>query len=451
MKLEKIHSIYFIGIGGIGMSGLARYFHLNGRRISGYDKSPSALTDELVKEGMQIHFEEDVNAIPKEIDLVVFTPAVPPDHKELVYYREHNYPVIKRSDLLEELTKDSFTIAVAGTHGKTTTTSMIAHILKYSGYDCTAFLGGIAANYETNFLAGKNNTVVVEADEFDRSFLKLHPNIAVITSCDPDHLDVYGTKEEVEKAYGEFAGKIKKGGVLITKKQLPFLQYVAGLTPLYYSISGEVDFKAENVRLVDGTYAFDFKTSTGNISDIHLGVAGYYNVENAIAASAVAWQLNIEKEMIREALNTFRGVKRRFEFIVRNDHAVYIDDYAHHPEELKAFLKSVREIFPGKNITCIFQPHLYTRTRDFADDFGKALSLADELILLPIYPARELPIAGVSSEMLLDKVSVLNKMVCKKKDLINELKKRKLEVVVTVGAGDIDQLVEPIKQMLGTR
>ena len=451
MNLANIHSIYFIGIGGIGMSGLARYFQLHGRKISGYDKTRSELTNELMREGMQIHFEEDVDAIPKDVDLVVYTPAVPPDHRELSYYREHRYWAIKRSDLLEELTKDLFTIAVAGTHGKTTTTSMIAHILKSSGYDCTAFLGGISANYHTNFLAGKNKTVVVEADEFDRSFLKLHPNIAVVTSSDADHLDIYGTQEAVGHAYADFAGKIKKGGILNTKRNLSYLKLLTTAPTVFYYAAeglGQEDFYADNLRIVDGTYAFNFRNASGDIKDIHLGIAGRHNVENSVAAAAVASQLNIEKNKIREALNTFKGVKRRFEFIVRNSSVIYIDDYAHHPEEIKAFLASVREIFPGKKITCIFQPHLYTRTRDFADDFGKALSLADELILLPIYPARELPIAGVTSEMIAQKMNLLHKKVVSKADLLTELQQRPLDVLLTMGAGDIDTFIEPIKNLL---
>ncbi|HYV92258.1 MAG TPA: UDP-N-acetylmuramate--L-alanine ligase [Chitinophagales bacterium] len=451
MNLDKIHSIYFIGIGGIGMSALARYFSVNGKKISGYDRTPSPLTEELANEGMQIHFEENVELIPKDVDLVVYTPAIPPDHKELVYYKEHHQHIIKRSDLLETLTKDLFTIAIAGTHGKTTTSSMIAHILKDSGYDCTAFLGGITVNYNSNFLIGKNKTVVVEADEYDRSFLKLHPNIAVVTSCDADHLDIYGNEEEVVKAYGDFANQIKSTGILITKQKLPFLAYYSGFNTQFYSVSGDTDFHASNVRLEESTYTFDFLTPEYSLADVHLSVAGYHNVENAVAAGAVAYQLEIGKEKIRAALNSFKGVKRRFEFIVRNEKVVFIDDYAHHPAEITAFLKSVREIFPGKQITCIFQPHLYTRTRDFADEFGRALSLADDLILLPVYPAREEPIPGVTSEMLLEKIAVQNKMVVEKKDLINELSRREREVVVTVGAGDIDQEVEPIKMFLTSK
>ncbi len=430
------------------MSGLARYFNMEGKKISGFDKTPTVLTDELISEGINIHFEENTELIPKDADLVVYTPAIPAGHAELDYCLRHNMQVIKRSELLERVTNDSFTIAVAGTHGKTTTTSMIAHILKHSGHDCTAFLGGIAANYNSNFLSGKNETVVVEADEYDRSFLRLHPAIGVITSCDPDHLDIYGSEEEVVKAYSEFACRIRPDGMLITKKTLPFLPFCKHSNKQFYSVNDTTDFHANNLQLRNGTYAFDFSTPEYSIRDIHLSVAGYHNVENAVAAAAVAYNLEIGKEKIAAALRSFAGVKRRFEFIVRNEKIVFIDDYAHHPVEITAFLKSVREIFPDKKITCIFQPHLYSRTRDFADDFGKALSYTDELILLPVYPARELPIAGVSSEMLLGKVSVSNKMVTEKTNLIAELKKRKLEVIATVGAGDIDQLVEPVKKFL---
>ncbi len=448
MNLEKIHSIYFIGIGGIGMSALARYFHVNGRTVSGYDKTATQLTDELIGEGMQIHFEESVDLIPKDVDLVVYTPAIPDEHSEMQYYQAQHFHIVKRSDLLEALTKNLFTIAVAGTHGKTTTSSMIAHILKQSGIDCTAFLGGITANYHTNFLAGKSNICVVEADEYDRSFLKLHPDVAVITSCDPDHLDIYGTEEEVVNSYGEFANLIKRDGQLITKQNLLFLPYVSQLQPLYYSVAGADDFFATNIQLINGTYSFDFNTSTSVVQNIHLSIAGFHNLENAIAASAVAHQLEIDGAKIREALSTFKGVKRRFEFIFRNDQYVFIDDYAHHPKEISAFLKSVREIFPSKKITCIFQPHLYTRTRDFADEFSASLSIADEVILLPIYPARELPIEGVSSNMLLDKISSSQKSVVEKSELINALEKNKNEVVLTVGAGDIDQLIEAVKEFL---
>lgn len=453
MNLSSIHSIYFIGIGGIGMSGLARYFHANGYAISGYDKTSSALTTEMIQEGMNIHFEEDLSVIPLDADLVVYTPAIPPDHKELMYYRENDYPVIKRADLLEELTKDMFTIAVAGTHGKTTTSSMIAHILKSSGYDCTAFLGGISANYHSNFLAGKNKTVVVEADEFDRSFLKLHPNMAVVTSCDPDHLDIYQTKDNVIESYGAFTKMIKHDGVLITKRNLTFPDRSAdNIKTLYYGfddITG--DAYAEHLRLENGTYAFNFIHGMTRIKDIHLSIAGRHNAENAIAAATVAALLKIDGDKIRRALDSFAGVQRRFQFIVRNSKVVYIDDYAHHPAEIMAFLKSVREIFPDRKITCIFQPHLFSRTRDFADGFGDSLSLADEVILLPVYPAREKPIQGVHATMLLAKINAVAKCVVEKENLMSHLANCKIEVLVTVGAGDIDLFVEPIAKMINER
>lgn len=453
MNLSSIHTIYFIGIGGIGMSGLARYFHANGYRIAGYDKTPTTLTAEMIEEGMNIHFEEDLSVIPMDADLVVYTPAIPPDHKELMYYRENDYPVVKRADLLEELTKDLFTIAVAGTHGKTTTSSMIAHILKSSGYDCTAFLGGIAANYHSNFLAGKNKTVVVEADEFDRSFLKLHPNIAVVTSCDPDHLDIYGTRDKVIESYGAFTKMIKPRGALITKRNLTFPDRSAdNISTLYYGFDDITDDAlAENLRIENGTYAFDFIHRTTRINDIHLSIAGRHNAENAIAAATVAALLAIDVDKIRLALQSFMGVQRRFQFVVRNKKVVYIDDYAHHPAEIMAFLKSVREIFPERKITCIFQPHLFSRTRDFADGFGESLSLADEVILLPVYPAREKPIQGVNAAMLLAKINAAEKCLVEKENLMRHLANCNLEVLVTVGAGDIDQFVEPIARLINDR
>lgn len=453
MNLSSIHSIYFIGIGGIGMSGLARYFHANGYRIAGYDKTPTTLTAAMIQEGMNLHFEEDLSVIPLEADLVVYTPAIPPDHKELMYYRENDYPVIKRADLLEELTKDLFTIAVAGTHGKTTTSSMIAHILKSSGYDCTAFLGGIAANYHSNFLAGKNKTVVVEADEFDRSFLKLHPNMAVVTSCDPDHLDIYGTRDKVIESYGAFTKMIKPGGVLITKRNLTFPDRSAdNISTLYYGFDDITDdAHAVNLRIENGTYAFDFIHGTMRVNDIHLSIAGRHNAENAIAAATVAALLAIDGDKIRLALHSFMGVQRRFQFVVRSKKVVYIDDYAHHPAEIMAFLKSVREIFPEKKITCIFQPHLFSRTRDFADGFGESLSLADEVILLPVYPAREKPIQGVNAEMLLAKIKAAEKCLVEKENLLHHLTNCNIEVLVTVGAGDIDQFVEPIARLINER
>ena len=445
--LSEIKSIYFIGIGGIGMSALARYFNNRGVKISGYDKTPSNLTDELRSEGINIHFEENVSLIPKDVELVVYTPAVPNEHAELVYFRKNNFEVIKRSDLLEQVTKDAFTIAVAGTHGKTTTTSMIAHLLKSSGYDCTAFLGGITVNYNTNFLSGKNNVIVVEADEYDRSFLKLHPDISIITSADADHLDIYGTGEEVVKSFIDFAHQLKNDGSLIVKHELPFRNSLHELKQFSYSTADyEADFTCTNEVLLNGTFQFDLIAGENTINEIHLGVAGMHNVENAVAAAAVGMLLKISPQKIREALETFKGVKRRFEYIIRRDDFVFIDDYAHHPQELKAFLTAVREIFPDKKITCVFQPHLYSRTRDFADEFAESLSLAHDIFLLPIYPAREEPIEGVNSEMICNRMEDSNVRVVQKEDLIRALDISKPEVLVTCGAGDIDMLLEPIRK-----
>lgn len=428
------------------MSALARYFNNRGVKISGYDKTSSHLTDELQSEGIKIHFEENISLIPKDVELVVYTPAIPAEHTELIFYRANNFEVVKRSDLLEQVTKDSFTIAVAGTHGKTTTTSLIAHLLKSSGYDCTAFLGGISVNYNTNFLSGKNNVIVVEADEYDRSFLKLHPDIAIITSADADHLDVYGSGEEVVKSFIDFAHQVKKDGRIIVKHELPFRNSLHELNQFSYSVSDyEADFTCTNEQLLKGTFQFDLIAGDHTINEIHLGVAGMHNVENAIAAAAVGMLLKIPMNKIREALETFRGVRRRFEYIIRTDDFVFIDDYAHHPNEIKAFLTAVREIFSDKKITCVFQPHLYSRTRDFADGFAESLSLAHEIFLLPIYPAREEPIAGVTSEMIRDKMEGVDVRVVKKENLIHELELSQPQVLVTVGAGDIDNLVEPIR------
>lgn len=448
MNLSAIKSIYFIGIGGIGMSALARYFNSKGVKISGYDRVSTHLTEELIKEGIHIHFSEDINLIPKEADLVVYTPAIPHEHAELQYFSQHGYKVIKRSDLLEELTKDMFTIAVAGTHGKTTTSSMIAHLLKSSGYDCTALLGGVTVNYHSNFLIGKNNVVVVEADEYDRSFHKLHPDISVITSAEPDHLDIYGTGEEMIEAFKQFAHKLKQGGHLIANNRLSFIDSLKDLNLHSYSLHDmHSEYFAKNERWENGVSVFDFHSEKREIKNIHLEIAGLHNIENAVAAIAVGMLLRIPEEKIREALQTFKGVKRRFEYIIRRTDFIYIDDYAHHPGEIKAFLSSVKSIFPDKKITCVFQPHLYTRTRDFADGFAETLSIADELILLPVYPARELPIEGINSEMILKKSTSKEKSVVEKKDLLRILQQKKREVLVTVGAGDIDAFVEPIREL----
>ena len=445
-------SVYFIGIGGIGMSALARYFHSRGTRVSGYDKTPSSLTKELEQEGMNIHYEENVDLIPKDAEVVVYTPAVPKEHKELVYYQQNGYKVVKRSDVLQIATERSFNICIAGTHGKTTITTMVAHLLRHTGYGCNAFLGGISVNYGTNFWASERNVSVVEADEYDRSFLKLSPDIAIITAMDPDHLDIYGTAEEMEKAFIDFSGKIKEGGLLISKFGLKRAKELNGTRRLSYSAqNNNADAHAENIKMMNGSYEFDVVIKEKRIEKVKLNIGGMHNVENAIAAIAVASSLNIGEEKIKAAVADFRGVKRRFEYIIKTDELVFIDDYAHHPEELRALISSAKSLFSDKKCTVIFQPHLYTRTRDLADGFAEVLDMADEVILLPIYPARELEIVGVSSEMILDKMKNKNKRVLDKEELKNwtrkELKKQG-KVLVTAGAGDIDLLVEPIKEIL---
>ena len=447
-----VRVVYFIGIGGIGMSALARYFHSKGARVSGYDKTESSLTKELEQAGMQIHYEENVDLIPKDAELVVYTPAVPKEHRELLYYQQHEYKVIKRSDVLQIVTESSFNICIAGTHGKTTITTMVAHLLRHTGYGCNAFLGGISVNYGTNFWGSERNVSVVEADEYDRSFLKLSPDVAIITAMDPDHLDIYGTAEEMEKAFIDFSSKIKEDGLLISKFGLKRTKDLKGSRHLTYStLNKNADAHIENIKMMNGSYEFDVVIKEKKIENVKLNIGGMHNVENAVAAIAVASSLNIDEEKIKAAVEDFKGVKRRFEYIIKTDDLVFIDDYAHHPEELRALISGAKSLFSEKKCTIIFQPHLYTRTRDLANGFAEVLDMADEVILLPIYPARELPIVGVSSEMILNKMKNKNKMELNKEELkswIEKNFKKKGKVLVTAGAGDIDLLVEPIKQIL---
>ena len=444
--------IYFIGIGGIGMSALARYFHSKGAKVSGYDKTPSSLTKELEQEGMKIHYEENVDLIPKDAEIIVYTPAVPKEHKELVYYQQNGYKVVKRSDVLQIATESSFNICIAGTHGKTTITTMVAHLLRHTGYGCNAFLGGISVNYGTNFWSSERNVSVVEADEYDRSFLKLSPDIAIITAMDPDHLDIYGTAEVMEQAFIDFSARIKEGGLLISKFGLTRAKDLKGTRHLTYSVQNtNADAHAENIKMMNGSYEFDVVIKDRKIENVRLNIGGMHNAENAVAAITVASSLNIDEEKIKAAVADFRGVKRRFEYIIKTGELVFIDDYAHHPEELRALISSAKALFSDKKCTVIFQPHLYTRTRDLADGFAEVLDMAEEVILLPIYPARELPIAGVNSEMILEKMKSKNKRVLNKeevKDWIKKDLKKQGKVLVTAGAGDIDLLVEPIKEIL---
>lgn len=450
MKLEHIHRVYLIGIGGIGMSGLARYFNKRGCVVAGYDRTPTALTNELEAEGIMITFNDDASEIHPDFlvhdpgTLVIYTPAIPKDSSIFNFFSDYDFVLRKRSQVLGIISEGSFTIAIAGTHGKTTTSSLIAHLLKDSGYDCSAFLGGIASNYNSNVLFGDNDVMVVEADEFDRSFLTLHPDIAIVTSMDADHLDIYGDKNHIEESFRLFASQVKRSGKLIYKYQLPIKK--EGIT--YGLNSSSADYTAHNIRIVEGTFIFDFKNGTKEIKNIELGIAGFHNVENATAAIIVGIHLGIDDEKIKAALKSFRGVKRRFEYIFKNENQIFIDDYAHHPEELKACLNSVRHLYPNKKLTAVFQPHLYSRTRDFAEGFSEALGNCDELILLDIYPARELPIEGVSSKMIFNNVDLENKTMCTKQELVSVLSDKHIEVLLTVGAGDIDTLVEPLRKML---
>lgn len=454
MNLNKINTIYFLGIGGIGMSALARFFQSKKKNVFGYDKTPSQLTDELMAEGMNIHFEENIQLVPENVDVVVYTPAVPTNNKEYQWFIENKIPMMKRSEILGILSDSFKTIAIAGTHGKTTTSTLTAHLLKQSSLDCTAFLGGIAKNYQTNLLlSDKSNLLVAEADEFDRSFLHLHPHSAVITSADADHLDIYKDKNQLQLAFVQFASQAKPKGNLIIKKGVNLNLNPDNQSTLYsYSLESGADFFPENIQIQNGLYTFDFVTPDNVMKNMKLGLPGLFNVENAIAALAVAYLNGVNEQELRTGLGSFLGVKRRFDFRINNPGMVYIDDYAHHPAELRACITSARHLFPGKRISGIFQPHLYSRTRDFADEFALSLDLLDEIILLPIYPARELPIKGIDSEMLLQKIKNPNKTLLGKDQLVDELiKNKKLEVLLTLGAGDIDRLVPMIEEALKNR
>jgi UDP-N-acetylmuramate--alanine ligase len=445
MELHNIQRVYLVGIGGIGMSGLARYFAHLGCIVCGYDKTATDLTDELRNEGIQITFEDNIENVPlsfQDVDegtLIIYTPAIPKDAEILNFFQDKEFTLLKRSQVLGLISKGRFTIGVAGTHGKTTTSTMVAHILKDSGIDCSAFLGGIASNYHTNVLFGNNDIVVVEADEYDRSFLTLHPDIAIVTSMDADHLDIYGDHAHLTESFRLYASQIKPGGTLIHRKGLP-LEH--GFT---YSITEPADAMAQNIRVENGDFYFDFVSIDVTVDDIKLGIAGLHNIENAVAAIKVGLLLGIHGHAIKHALATFKGVKRRFEYIVKTPDHIYIDDYAHHPEELRATISYIKKLYPNKKLTTIFQPHLYTRTRDFVDGFAEVLDMSDEVLLLDIYPARELPIEGVTSAIILDLMKLENRQILSKEAVIEKVRSEQPELLLTVGAGDIDQLVHPLK------
>lgn len=447
--LHNIQKIYFIGIGGIGMSALARYFKAKGADVSGYDKTSTPLTRELEDSGIAIHYEERVDLAPKDADAIVYTPAIPAQHAELVYYRENGYTVVKRSDVLQWITESSFNICVGGTHGKTTVTSMTAHLLRHTGYGCNAFLGGIAANYNTNFWSSEKNVVVVEADEYDRSFLKLVPDVAVVTAMDPDHLDIYGTPEEVVNAFIQFSQKVKPGGCLVTKYDLERGEELKAAHHYTYSFEDvRADVYAANRKVENGSYVFDVVNEDWTIKDVVLHMGGLHNIENCVAAITVAKYLGIADDKIKAAVADFKGVRRRFEYALKNEKHVLIDDYAHHPEELRALISGVKSIFPEEKLTLVFQPHLFSRTNDLADEFAISLDMADEVILLPIYPARELPMRGVSSELVMSKMQVAKRQVLNKEELKTWVAEHQPGLLVMAGAGDIDALVQPVKDLL---
>ena len=446
-------NIYFIGIGGIGMSAIARYYHQKGLKVTGYDKTPSELTLALENEGIEVHYEDNIDFIPKDVEntLVVYTPAVPKDMGELVYVQEKGYRVIKRSRTLGEIAQGQRCLAVAGTHGKTTTSTLLAHIFQDSEEGCSAFLGGISKNHDTNLLVSENNTIVAEADEFDRSFLQLFPEIAVITSMDADHLDIYSDISNMHDAFKAFASQVS--GTVITKLGLPICQEDTKADILRYSYDdSKADFFAGNITVDEcGYFTFDLHWPGGTIKDCKVGIPGWINVENAVAASAIALTYGLDPEKVKAALASFQGVKRRFDIHLNTPQCSYIDDYAHHPKEIAAAVSSMREIFPGRRLTAIFQPHLYTRTRDFADEFAQALSQVDKLILLDIYPAREEPIPGVTSEIIFSNVTIKEKVLLNKEELMDYLQVEPVDTLITFGAGNIDRYIKPITEMLCQR
>jgi len=453
--MNKYTRYYFLGVGGIGMSAIARYYNTQGLKVAGYDRTETKLTKDLELEGIELVHDSSVDSIPMDYRLakntmVVVTPAIPHDHPQLNYFKANNFKILKRAEVLGELTRASKGICVAGTHGKTTTSTIIAHLLYQSQVSCNAFLGGIANNYKTNLLLSKeSNLVVIEADEYDRSFHQLSPYMAVITSADPDHLDIYGDEKVFRESFEHFTSLIRAGGVLLIREGIDIkLQLNKGVKLYTYSMNDGGDFRAENIRIVKGEIQFDFVTPTQRVNDVRLGVPALINVENSIAAMAMAWLNGVTVEELRVGVSSFSGIYRRFNTVYKSAKIVYIDDYAHHPTELKASISSIRSLYPDQKITGIFQPHLYSRTRDFATEFSHELSQLDELILLDIYPARELPIEGVSSKMIFDLVNLENKTLCATEKLLPLLAERQMEVLVTFGAGDIDKMVPKIKDTL---
>ena len=458
MDINQLKAIYFIGAGGIGMSALVRYFLSKGKMVGGYDRTPSELTEKLIEEGALIHYEEDTSLIPSDFKdaastLIVYTPAIPDTHKELTYFRNNGFTIHKRSQVLGMLTRSGKGLCVAGTHGKTTTSTMTAHLLHQSQVGCNAFLGGISKNYGTNLLlSDTSDYIVIEADEFDRSFHWLSPFASVITATDADHLDIYGTEEAYLESFSHYTSLIQPGGALIVRKGIQLNPKLQEGVTLYSYSQDEGDFHAENIRIGNGEIYFDYISPLGNISDIRLGVPVAINIENGIAAMALAQLSGVSKDEIKDAMASFKGVDRRFDFKIKTDKLVYLSDYAHHPEEIKQSILSMRALYPSKKLTGIFQPHLYTRTRDFYQEFAESLSLLDEVILTDIYPARELPIEGVTSRLIYDHLrSGIEKTLCKKEDILSIIQEKDIEVLITLGAGDIENYVPQICDILNLR
>lgn len=445
MNIPQIHNVFFIGIGGIGMSALARHFKTLGKNVVGYDKTPSVLTAELVSDGIDIHFTDEISLIPTDFyienTLVIITPAVPVTHSQWLFFIERGFVIKKRSEVLGLLTKDTFCFAVAGTHGKTTTTAILGHILLTAGIDVTAFVGGIVEGYNTNLIGNGKTVTVVEADEFDRSFLRLFPDMACITSTDADHLDIYGNVETIEATFQEFANKIQDNSKLFVAKN----SIIKGQS---VAIGSDADYQIINKRVVDGSYLFDIKTPTKTIENVGFALPGNHNLMNALMAVAMALNYGLSDENIKNGLATFKGIKRRFTYQIKSENCVYIDDYAHHPTEINAVHQAIRELYPNEKVLAVFQPHLFSRTKDFADEFARSLSQFDDILLLDIYPARELPIEGITSEWLLEKIDNPNKKLIQKSELITEILKTKNKIIVTIGAGNIGEMVCDVKKAL---
>ncbi|WP_304145092.1 UDP-N-acetylmuramate--L-alanine ligase [Mesoflavibacter zeaxanthinifaciens] len=446
MNLKNIHNIYFVGIGGIGMSAIARFFKSQNKNVAGYDKTQTEITNSLEALNISVHFEDEIGCVEnsflnKDETLVVYTPAIPKDHKQLNYFKSNGFKVLKRSEILGIITENTFCLAVAGTHGKTTTTSILGHLLKSCNVKLTAFLGGISENYNSNLILNGDKVSVVEADEFDRSFLTLSPDMAAVTSMDADHLDIYGDASQLQETFKDFTKKIKPNGKLFVKNGLP----IQGIT---YGIEDGSDYSIQNIKIENGTYVFDVKTPNTTIKNIEFNLPGRHNLSNALVALAMSVEYGLPTNQLAKALASYKGVKRRFSYHIKTDKLVFIDDYAHHPEEINAVHQAVREMYPEKKVLAVFQPHLFSRTQDFATQFAKSLSQFDQIILLDIYPARELPIEGVTSSWLLSLIVNSNKKLVNKEDLISQIKQSNADVILTIGAGDIGAQVLKIKEAL---